>query len=289
MAQYKVPQDVEADDKLLGPFTARQFIYLLVVAGSIALAVALFQIFPLLFIIPVPVILFFGALALPIKKDQPMETYFAALVSFYLKPRKRFWEPGQPESTIRITAPKKVEPSRVKDISQDEASHRLSFLADIVDSEGHAIKGTYLSPIKQEVYAEASNTADMFETSNFTTSNLSQGIQNETAARHAAAIQQMKTAIENAGALDATGATIQKFSAPEPTPAVSNVVVTSAPIESPPANVAADQPQIQPQPQQPNPALVDLAHDKDLSVQTIAKEANRRQQQNENEVFISLH
>ena len=28
MAQYKVPQDVEAEDKLIGPFSFRQFIYL---------------------------------------------------------------------------------------------------------------------------------------------------------------------------------------------------------------------------------------------------------------------
>ena len=27
MAVYKVPQDVEADDKLIGPFSFRQFIY----------------------------------------------------------------------------------------------------------------------------------------------------------------------------------------------------------------------------------------------------------------------
>ena len=43
MAVYKVPQDVEADDKLIGPFGFRQFIYLLMVAGLIALAWALAQ------------------------------------------------------------------------------------------------------------------------------------------------------------------------------------------------------------------------------------------------------
>ena len=86
MASYKVPQDVEADDKLLGPFTFRQFIYLMIVFGMIVLAVALFQVFPLLAIIPIPIALFFIILALPIKKDQPMETYLAALLSFYIKP-----------------------------------------------------------------------------------------------------------------------------------------------------------------------------------------------------------
>jgi hypothetical protein len=92
MATYKVPQDVEADDKLIGPFSFRQFIYLLVVAGMIALAWGLSHLFIGLAIIPVPVILLFGALALPLRKDQPMEIYLAAMISFYLKPRVRTWD-----------------------------------------------------------------------------------------------------------------------------------------------------------------------------------------------------
>ena len=105
MAQYKVPQDVEADDKLLGPFNFRQFIYLLIVAALIALAWALFQLFPIFAILPIVPAIFLLILALPLRKDQPMETYVAALISFYTKPNKRFWNPGQRESTIQITAP----------------------------------------------------------------------------------------------------------------------------------------------------------------------------------------
>ena len=66
MAVYKVPQDVEADDKLIGPFSFRQFIYLIIVALSIAAAWGLGQLFIPLAIIPLPLIIFFGALALPL-------------------------------------------------------------------------------------------------------------------------------------------------------------------------------------------------------------------------------
>jgi hypothetical protein len=45
MAVYKVPQDVEAEDKLIGPFSFRQFIYLIVAALGIFLSWALSQIF----------------------------------------------------------------------------------------------------------------------------------------------------------------------------------------------------------------------------------------------------
>ncbi len=193
MATYKVPQDVEADDKLLGPFTFRQFIYLMIVFGLFMLAVGLFQIYPILAIIPIPVALFFGILALPIKKDQPMETYLAALLSFYTKPNKRYWIPGQSESTILITTPKKVEAPRARNLSSDEAGHRLSFLADIVDSEGQAIKSA-TTPMKDEFYAEAYNTTDMFDrNSNYNLSNMVDNQQPTT--QRDAVIAQMRSAI----------------------------------------------------------------------------------------------
>ena len=44
MAVYKVPQDVEAEDKLLGPFSMRQFIYLIIAAMGIAIGWALAQV-----------------------------------------------------------------------------------------------------------------------------------------------------------------------------------------------------------------------------------------------------
>ena len=167
MAQYKVPQDVEADDKLIGPFSFRQFVYLLIAGGLVALAVGLFQIFPLLAAIPLPFVLLLVALALPLKKDQPMETYLAALVSYVLKPRTRVWTPGQKNSIIAVTAPKKVEEARTRDLTSEEATHRLSFLAGIVDTKGYAIKGLNTGPLNDELVAEAKATSDMFETGHF--------------------------------------------------------------------------------------------------------------------------
>ena len=168
MSVYKVPQDVEADDKLLGPFNFRQFIYLIIVAGCIALEIFLWGIFPGLIILPLPIIIFFGVLALPLRKDQPMETYLAAVVSFYLKPNKRFWQPDGVEHLIQISAPVNREEHLTKELSQNEASRRLSYLADIVDTEGWAIKHS-IAPVNTTVREEYSNEAraaeDMFDNS----------------------------------------------------------------------------------------------------------------------------
>lgn len=167
MATYKVPQNVEADDKLLGPFTFRQFIYLIIVAMGGFIAWALSNIFIGFIVIPLPIMIFFGVLALPLRKDQPMEIYMAAMVSFYLKPRRRLWDPEGVETLIEITAPKTVEQSRVKDISQNEAEQRLSYLANIVDSQGWAIRGVggaNGTAMNQNVYAEAQTATDVLDT-----------------------------------------------------------------------------------------------------------------------------
>ena len=239
MAQYKVPQDVEADDKLIGPFSFRQFVYLLIAAGLIALTVGLFQLFPLLAIIPVLPALFFIVLALPLKKDQPMETYLAAIVSYYLKPRTKVWTPGQRESTILITAPKIVEETRTRDLSQEEATHRLSFLADIVDSEGYAIKGAQNSSMREDLVAEANATSDMFE--NYQSNVLARAVNQNKVDRHAEAVREMQAAIEK-----------------------NNTDFSNAPV------IGHDK-IIQPK----SNDIIELANNSDYSVATIAKEANR--------------
>lgn len=254
MATYKVPQDVEADDKLLGPFSFRQFVYLMIVFGMVLLAVGLFQIFPLLAIIPIPIALFFVVLALPLKKDQPMETYLAAVISFYTKPRQRFWIPGQSESTILITAPKKVEENRTRDITGEEAGHRLSFLANIVDTEGYAIKNAD-SPMRDDFYAEAYNARDMFDHSD--SARLNAMITQEQKTRHEEIVNQMRAAIQNSA---------------------YNYDKTPAPAETPTT------------PETPtNARMNDLANNPDFSVETIQQQADRIKRENESEVYISLH
>ena len=366
MAQYKVPQDVEADDKLIGPFSFRQFVYLMVSAGLIALSVGLFQLFPLLAIIPLPFTFFFLALALPLKKDQPMETYLAAIVSFYLKPHTKFWMPGQKESTILITAPKKVEEKRTRDITGEEATHRLSFLADIVDTEGYAIKGAGASPMREDLVAEAEATPDMFEA--YQSQVINRVIDQDKMSRHNDAVTEMRNAIERNNMnmqanldepVTSTEHTIARPMAPQPQEPVNvkaepEVIMPTVEPEKPAEEIyepkleglradAILQPDVEiensdvvvrpemdfgksdvfkkvrvpggekpgfdediedaeavEEPKEAKPAekastkpinnsIIELAHNKDFSVATIAKEANRIKRKEEGEIFVSLH
>ena len=167
MAVYKVPQDVEADDKLIGPFSFRQFIYLIIVAVAMAAAWGLSRMFLALAIIPLPIIVFFAALALPLRKDQPMEAYLSAVVSFYfLKSRKRLWQPDGIESFVTIIPPKDSERILTKELDESEASRRLNYLADLVDTHGWAIRGAGATPdnsISTDLYYESQQTPDMMD------------------------------------------------------------------------------------------------------------------------------
>jgi hypothetical protein len=168
MAVYKVPQDVEAEDKLLGPFGFRQFIYMLIAFGLGAGAYFLFiygGIFSLFGIVLILPAFFLVIISLPLRKEQPMETWVAALWRFWTKPKIRPWESeGDDVGKIQIDAPKVVEVRRTRNIMDSEAARRLSFLAQIVDTEGRAIKRSNLS---DDILIETEEAPDMFDNYSF--------------------------------------------------------------------------------------------------------------------------
>lgn len=199
MATYKVPQDVEADDKLIGPFSFRQFIYLIIVVLAGVGAWGLAQLFIGLVIIPLPIIVFFGVLALPLRKDQPMEIYMAAIVSFYLKPRKRLWDPEGIETLIEITAPKTYEDNRTKGLSQSEAEQRLGYLATIVDSGGWAIRGANVTQnntvINNDIYLEAQSAVDVLDANTSIAQSFNQLMVETSTRTKEEAVERMKAAV----------------------------------------------------------------------------------------------
>ncbi len=198
MAVYKVPQDVEADDKLIGPFSFRQFIYLIIVAISMAMAWGFSQIFIPLAIVPLPVIIFFAALALPLRKDQPMEAYLSAVVSFYfLKSRKRFWIPDGIYSFITIIPPKDADKILTKNLNEEEATQRLGYLADLVDTHGWAIRGTGVTgdtSISTDLYYETQQTTDMMDNTTPAAQAMVQQLQDKAAGQRQTAITGMQAA-----------------------------------------------------------------------------------------------
>lgn len=139
MANYKIPQDVEAEDKLVGPLTFKQFIFMLVAAGAGLMAWFMAQVHPFLVVVPLPVILIFGGLAIFRREDQPVERYLLSVFNFLLRPKKRIWVPEGSYEHLVITAAKKAaRPGLKQDVEQVHG--QLEKLARVVDTRGWATK-----------------------------------------------------------------------------------------------------------------------------------------------------
>lgn len=157
MAVYKVIQNIEADDKLLGPLSLKQFIYAAIAGICILINFQLITktggpvriIGLLIFIWPT---LLFGLLASPLGGDQPTEVWVLARLRFYLKPRRRIWDQSGMKELVTITVPKKIERQYTDGLSQTEVRSRLNALATTLDSRGWAIKNVSVNMYNEPGY-----------------------------------------------------------------------------------------------------------------------------------------
>lgn len=147
MATYKVIQDIEAEDHILGPLSLRQFLFGLVAAFFLYLSVVfVMKGVAFMVIISAPFVVFCGFFAFPWGKDQPTEVWALAKFRFYFKPRKRIWNQSGIKELVTITVPKKIEIQYTDGLSQTEVKSRLQALATTIDSRGWALKGGTYTP-----------------------------------------------------------------------------------------------------------------------------------------------
>ena len=153
MATYKVIQDIEADDKLIGPLSMKQFIFACVSAGFLFAAFMIASRTTIYAAIPfIPFIVVPGVLAAPLGRDQPTEIWLAAQLRYLIKPRKRIWNQSGIKELVNITVPKKIEKALTKGFSEHEARSRLKALANTLDSRGWAVKNVDINNYSPPVY-----------------------------------------------------------------------------------------------------------------------------------------
>lgn len=155
MPQYKVPQNVESEDTILGQLTIKQFIYVVIAVGWGFLCWRILGVAPvvaILLILPISGPLL--ALGLIRREGQSFETYFVAMIRFMLVPRKRQWY--KDDAKVVIKEPEK------KPIDEMPSAHNpnqvrgeLRKLATIVDSRGRIPKGADVQAPDANVAASA--------------------------------------------------------------------------------------------------------------------------------------
>lgn len=135
MSQYKVPQNVEAEDHILGPLTLKQFIYAIIgVAWAGFCYVLLHAIIPVMIIVAAPVFMLFMLLAFYQRDGQNFEQLLIAMVGFFSQSRKRLWRKDEIVDSFHITANAVV----VEQTQRNPAEVRseLERLGSMIDSRG---------------------------------------------------------------------------------------------------------------------------------------------------------
>lgn len=126
MRQYQVPQFITIEDKVFGPFTIKQFLYigsgaLFIVGARMFLHTYLF--FPLAGLIG-GVAAAFAFLKI---NDQPFPTVFKNWVSFTLRPRLYIWK----QSPLEKKAAPKAEQSTIQPLIKNIPKISESKLTDL--------------------------------------------------------------------------------------------------------------------------------------------------------------
>lgn len=89
--QFQVPQFVEVEDKIVGPLTLRQFLY---VAGAVGISLMLFFVVKLWLWFVFSIFIIAGAVALAIVKinGQPLIRVATSALWFYWRPQTYVWQ-----------------------------------------------------------------------------------------------------------------------------------------------------------------------------------------------------
>lgn len=124
MAQYQVPQFIEVEDKIFGPLTLKQFIYL---AGGGGVCLMLFTLLPLwlTFLLGAPVLAFCAALAFYQVNGRPFIVAIEHASSYFFGTKLYLWKQREAKASgptaIATSAPVAPVPtlsqSRLKDLS----------------------------------------------------------------------------------------------------------------------------------------------------------------------------
>lgn len=105
--QYQVPQFIEVEDKIFGPFTLKQFIYL---AGSVGISVVIFLSLPFFFalLLSIPFIALGGALAFVKINQKPFVEVLESAFFFFTNGKMYLWKkrgsPAKKEEAVAAPA-----------------------------------------------------------------------------------------------------------------------------------------------------------------------------------------
>lgn len=131
MAIFNIPQFIDTEDKIAGPFTAKQLGWT-VAAAAAGFVVYLFFGKTASFIGAIPIILIFGAFAFYKPNGMPLTSVTGSFFSFFLHPKFYAWKRMPDELPSR----KKISETRIKDKPEPKVitSEKIEEISKLLNS-----------------------------------------------------------------------------------------------------------------------------------------------------------
>lgn len=134
--QFKVPQNIDLEDKIIGPLTLIQFVYLMI-GGAVFYIMFKAGNTTLLVFVGIPAALLAVFLAFVKINDQPFSRFVVSLLSYMARPKQRVWHKqleleGTPEIKVAPKAIKKT----AKPVARAVEKSDLEKLSQIMDTKG---------------------------------------------------------------------------------------------------------------------------------------------------------
>lgn len=146
---FNVPQFIDVEDKIAGPFTAKQLLWMFGM-GAVLLILWGFLSKTVFFITAVPVVILFLALAFYRPYRQPLIKFILSGFMFALKPKFYVWKRVY-EKQIRA---KHKEPEKITDTMEDKSKkltpENIAELAKVLDTGGREKSEKVLELIREE-------------------------------------------------------------------------------------------------------------------------------------------
>lgn len=128
--QFKVPQFIDIEDKVVGPLTFKQFAYL---AGGAALAYISFKFLPAFigFVIAIAFAVLALALAFYKYNEKPFIHVLESFIKYYINSRLYIWHKQEPVSTPT----KKISAVEARATLTESKLKTLSWSLDVIDTK----------------------------------------------------------------------------------------------------------------------------------------------------------
>lgn len=100
MALFNIPQFLDTEDKVVGPFTAKQLGWIAAAAGTMFLLYLLLSKTAMI-LLAIPVLAIFGGLAFYKPEGRPLTAYASSVVFYFMHPKMYMWK-RLPDEKVRV-------------------------------------------------------------------------------------------------------------------------------------------------------------------------------------------